>query len=141
VSQNTAGHLLGYVRDTAKSLADTSVRGYQTKALLPATAHRRMSGLQMGRQAVHLDVDRRRPVAASDVAKNSVTTVPVISTGFDDPTAAVVGGSLPRRSAFREPVTGVGLDRRRRRWLGTGRRCETPTVLSGSTGPTLNVHR
>jgi len=35
VSQNGAGHVLGHVRDTGKNLKDPSVRGYQTKALLP----------------------------------------------------------------------------------------------------------
>jgi hypothetical protein len=35
VSQNAAGHLLGHVRDTGRSLADPATRGYQTGAALP----------------------------------------------------------------------------------------------------------
>ncbi len=35
VSQNAAGDLLGHVRDTGRSIADPSVRGYQTRIRLP----------------------------------------------------------------------------------------------------------
>ncbi|MEV0703710.1 TauD/TfdA family dioxygenase [Saccharopolyspora sp. NPDC050389] len=35
VSQNAAGHLLGHVRDTGRTVTDTAVRGYQTNARLP----------------------------------------------------------------------------------------------------------
>ncbi|MER7576867.1 TauD/TfdA family dioxygenase [Streptomyces sp. NPDC126514] len=35
VSQNAAGHMLGHVRDTGRTLADPSTRGYQTRAALP----------------------------------------------------------------------------------------------------------
>lgn len=35
VSQNAAGHMLGHARDTGRTLADPSTRGYQTRAALP----------------------------------------------------------------------------------------------------------
>jgi alpha-ketoglutarate-dependent taurine dioxygenase len=35
VSQNAAGHMLGHARDTGRTLADPSTRGYQTRAELP----------------------------------------------------------------------------------------------------------
>ncbi|GGX62819.1 TauD/TfdA family dioxygenase [Streptomyces fructofermentans] len=35
VSQNADGHMLGHVRDTGRSLADPSTRGYQTREAVP----------------------------------------------------------------------------------------------------------
>lgn len=35
VSQNAAGHLLGHVRDTGRTIADPAARGYQTASRLP----------------------------------------------------------------------------------------------------------
>ncbi|WHX15651.1 TauD/TfdA family dioxygenase [Streptomyces malaysiensis subsp. malaysiensis] len=35
VSQNAAGHMLGHVRDTGRTMADPATRGYQTRARLP----------------------------------------------------------------------------------------------------------
>ncbi|WP_406005154.1 TauD/TfdA family dioxygenase [Streptomyces sp. NBC_00637] len=35
VSQNAAGHMLGHARDTGRTMADPSTRGYQTRAELP----------------------------------------------------------------------------------------------------------
>lgn len=35
VSQNAAGHMLGHARDTGRTLADPSTRGYQTRTALP----------------------------------------------------------------------------------------------------------
>ncbi|MEU1784825.1 TauD/TfdA family dioxygenase [Streptomyces sparsogenes] len=35
VSQNAAGHMLGHVRDTGRTLADPATRGYQTRERIP----------------------------------------------------------------------------------------------------------
>ncbi|WP_432082831.1 TauD/TfdA family dioxygenase [Streptomyces sp. WAC 04229] len=35
VSQNAAGHVLGHVRDTGRTMGDPAVRGYQTREALP----------------------------------------------------------------------------------------------------------